>query len=113
MTVRDAKMSKSNLATQEPERVAYWKSLLKIKAPVCVTLAQRTMPVDRLMNLSPGVILQFDKSCDSPLSLEIDGQQVAECEVVKSGDRFGVKISQIIQKPEDWVPLISAKKRSS
>jgi flagellar motor switch protein FliN/FliY len=106
-------MSKSNLATQEPERVAYWKSLLKIQAPVCVTLAQRTMPVDRLMNLSPGVILQFDKSCDSPLALEIDGQQVADCEVVKSGDRFGVKISQIIEKPEDWVPLISAKKAAT
>ncbi len=106
-------MSKLNLETHEPERVAYWKSLLKIEASVCVTLAQRTMPVDRLMSLSPGVILQFEKACDSPLSLEIDGQKVADCEVVKSGDRFGVKISEIIPKPEDWVPLITTKKRTS
>ncbi len=99
-------MSGKALTTDEPARVAYWKSLLKIQSPVCVTLAKRSMPVDRLVNLAPGVILQFDKSCESPLTLEVDDQPIADCEVIKSGDRFGVKISRVIEKPEEWVPLI-------
>jgi flagellar motor switch/type III secretory pathway protein FliN len=101
-------MSKPPLTTDDPARVAYWKSLLRIETPVCVTLAKRSMPVDRLVNLAPGVILQFEKSCESPLTLEIDDRPVADCEVIKSGDRFGVKLSRIIDKPEEWIPLIKS-----
>ena len=100
------------LTTEQPERVAYWKSLLKIQAPVAVTLARRSMPLEKLVNLMPGKILQFEKSCDAPLTLEIDDQPIADCEVVKSGDRFGVKLTGVIDKPEAWVSLMKATKPS-
>jgi len=103
-------MSELNLVTDQPERVDYWRSLLKIETQLAVSLAKRTMPVDRILNLVPGMMLQFDKSFDAPLMIEIDEQPIAECEVVKVGDRFGVKISQILDHPETWIPLVSSKK---
>jgi flagellar motor switch protein FliN len=98
-------MSNSNRA----ERLPFWKSLLKLETAVCVSIAQRSMPVERLVNLAPGAILQFDKSCDSPLSLEVNGIPIAECEVVKSGDRFGVKIGSVNYKPDTWISLTKSK----
>jgi flagellar motor switch protein FliN len=59
--------------------------------------------------LVPGTMLQFDKVFDDPLTIEIDNQSIAECEVVKVGDRFGVKITQILDRPESWVPLVPKK----
>ncbi|MDZ4851729.1 MAG: FliM/FliN family flagellar motor C-terminal domain-containing protein [Pirellulaceae bacterium] len=101
-------MSESNFVTDQPERVVYWKSLLKIESQVAVSLAQRAMPVDRILNLVPGVMLQFEKAFDAPLMVELDNQAIAECEVVKVGDRFGVKITQILEHPETWIPLVPA-----
>jgi flagellar motor switch protein FliN/FliY len=86
--------------------VDYWKSLLKIEVSVSVLLAQRTMPVDRILAITPGMMLQFDKNCETPMSMEVDGQSIASCEVVKVGDRFGIKISDVLQRPEHWIPLI-------
>ena len=103
-------MSETKLVTDQPERVEYWRSLLKIETQISVCLAKRTMPVDRILNLVPGMMLQFDKAFDAPLTMEVDDQPIAECEVVKVGDRFGVKIRQILEHQETWIPLVSAKK---
>jgi flagellar motor switch protein FliN len=92
--------------TNDAARVDYWKSLLKIEVSVSVVLAQRTMPVDRILTITPGMMLQFDKNCETPMSIEADGKPVASCEVVKVGDRFGVKLIDLLDRPEHWVPLI-------
>ena len=105
-------MSEPTLVTEQPERVAYWRSLLKIESQLAVLLAKRTMPVDRILNLVPGTMLQFDKIFDAPLTIEVDNQSIAECEVVKVGDRFGVKITKILDRPESWIPLVTSKKAS-
>jgi len=92
--------------TDETARVDYWKSLLKIEVPVAVLLAQRTMPIDRILQITPGMMLQFEKNCDTPMAIEVDGQPIASCEVVKVGDRFGVKLIDVLDRPEHWIPLI-------
>lgn len=73
----------------------YARSLLKINLPVRVLLAQTRMPVDQVQDLGPGSILQFRKSCDETLSLEVGGLRVAEGEAVKVGDKFGLWITSI------------------
>lgn len=105
-------MSEIELVTDQPERIPYWRSLLKIESQLSVLLAKRTMPVERILNLVPGTMLQFDKAFDAPLTIEVDNQAIAECEVVKVGDRFGVKITQILDRPEAWVPLVPSKRAS-
>lgn len=96
--------------TESPERFLYWKSLLKIQTSVSVTLAHREMPVDRILKLVPGMMIQFAKSCETPMTLEIDDQPIADCDVVKVGDRFGIKVSKILDRPEHWIPLLKEKK---
>lgn len=95
--------------TTNPAKVEFWKSLLRIDASVAVTLASKEMPVERILNLVPGMMIQFEKSCESPLLVEIDDQKIAQGEVVKVGDKFGLKITEIIHRDERWIPLVTEK----
>jgi flagellar motor switch/type III secretory pathway protein FliN len=93
--------------TDDPARKDFWKSLLRIQSEVAVVLAQQTLSVDRVLHFVPGIMIQFDKPCDSPLTLEVRGQKVAEGEVVKVGDKFGIRITEVCEHGEVWVPLVS------
>lgn len=93
--------------TEDPAKREFWKSLLRIQTDVAVVLAQQPVAVDRILHFVPGIMIQFDKSCDSPLALEVDGQKVAEGEVVKVGDKFGLRITEVCQHAETWVPLVT------
>jgi flagellar motor switch protein FliN len=97
--------------TTNPAKVEFWKSLLRIDASVAVTLAAKDMPVERILNLVPGMMIQFDKGCDSPLLVEVDNQKIAQGEVVKVGDKFGLKVTEILHRDERWIPLVTEKSK--
>ena len=96
-------------STDNPARVEFWKSLLRIEADVAVTLAHQHLPVERILQFVPGVMIQFEKPCETPLTIEIDGNAVAEGEVVKVGDKFGLRITEICSCEERWIPLVKSK----
>ena len=79
---------------------AYSKSLLKIKIPVVVTLAEKRQSLDQIMELGPGSIIQFEKSCEEMLQLDVGGRAVATGEAVKVGDKFGLRINAITMPDE-------------
>ncbi len=83
----------------------YWQSLLRIKVPLTVTLAQKRMPVEQVLQFIPGVMIQFDKPCDHPMVIEVGGQGIAEGEVVKVGDKFGIRVTEVLQRDERFHPL--------
>lgn len=82
----------------------YAKSLLKIQVPVKVNLAESKVTVSRVLELGPGTILQFQKSCEETLTLEAGDQQIAVGEAVKVGDKFGLWITAIAMPDERfWI----------
>jgi flagellar motor switch/type III secretory pathway protein FliN len=88
------------------------RSLLKIRVPVKVTLAEAKLPLNRIIQIGPGTILQFDKSCEAPLTLEAADQEVAIGEAVKVGDKFGLWVTSIAMPDERfWVLQGGAPKR--
>jgi flagellar motor switch protein FliN/FliY len=76
------------------------RSLLRIKVPVMVTLATKKQPVSKIVELLPGSIIQFNKSCEEMLELEVSGQPVALGECVKVGDKFGLRVTSLIMPGE-------------
>ncbi len=76
------------------------RSLLRIKVPVMVTLATKKQPVNKIVELLPGSIIQFNKSCEEMLELEVSGQPVALGECVKVGDKFGLRVTSLIMPGE-------------
>lgn len=83
----------------DPE--AFRRSMLTIKTPVTVTLARKREPLTRILNLVPGSMLTFDIHCEEPLTLEAGGQPIATGETIKIGDKFGLRIREILQPRDD------------
>jgi flagellar motor switch protein FliN len=76
---------------------AYSRGLLQILVPVRVTLASQRKSIQEIIELGPGSIVKFDKTCDEPLELCVGDRPVAQGEVVKVGDKFGLKISGLVK----------------
>src|SRR5215210_456111 len=75
----------------------YARGLLHIRVPVQVTLASQRKSIQEIIELGPGSIIKFDKTCDEPLELLVGDRSIAQGEVVKVGDKFGLKISGIVK----------------
>lgn len=97
---------------RSPASKDYCKSLLCVEVPVVVTLARTSMPVEKILRLVPGVMIQFDKNCDTPLEVEVGDQKIAEGEVVKVGDKFGLRVSNVLPPDERFITLFGNTKAS-
>jgi flagellar motor switch protein FliN/FliY len=71
---------------------AYARGLMEIRVPVCVTLAAQRKSIHEIIELGPGSIVKFEKTCDEPLELTVCDRPFAIGEVVKVGDKFGLRI---------------------
>lgn len=79
----------------------YSRSVLKVRVPVAAVLATARKPIKSILELGVGSVIQFDKSCDELLDVEI-GQSVVigQAEAVKVGDKFGFRIHSILLPEE-------------
>jgi flagellar motor switch protein FliN len=93
----------------------YMRSLLQIKVCVAVQLASRPQPVSRIVNMGPGSIVQFDRQCEQPLELFVNNLKIGEGEVVKVGDKFGLRVTHMTLPEERFMPLqrLNAHRRAS
>lgn len=76
------------------------KAMLMIRTPVTVTLARKRESLQRILDLIPGSMLSFDTHCDEPLTLEAGGHPIATGETIKIGDKFGLRIREILLHPK-------------
>lgn len=79
------------------------RGLLKIRVPVTVVLAAQRKSIQEIIEFGPGAIVKFDKTCDQPLELAVANQPIATGEVVKVGDKFGLRIAQL-SRPAQAAP---------
>lgn len=79
----------------------YSRAVLAITTPVSVTLACKKFPLERIVNLVPGSMLTFEAHCDEPLRLEAGGKAIALGETIKIGDKFGLRIREILGNEPD------------
>jgi flagellar motor switch protein FliN/FliY len=73
------------------------RSILKVRVPLQVTLAAQRKSVQEIIELGPGSIVKFDKTCDQPLELMLGDRPLAHGEVVKVGDKFGLRIRGLVK----------------
>jgi len=72
----------------------------RIRVPVIVQLARRSMAIAAVRNLSVGAIIEFEKSVEEPLDLLINNRLVGRGTCVKVGENFGLRITQICNKAQ-------------
>lgn len=86
-------------------RRTYWQNLLQVKMTVTVVLAEKRMPAASILKLVPGAMLPFDTPADEPLRLQADNKTLAVGDVIKVGDKFGLKIQSVHPARENWIDV--------
>lgn len=57
-------------------------------------LASQRKSIHEITELGPGSIVKFERTCDEPLELCLGNRIIATGEVVKVGDKFGLRIGE-------------------
>ncbi len=70
--------------------------ILKLQVPVIVRLAEKVMKVSEILDMNPGMIIEFDKTVDEPLDLMINNKCIGQGQTVKVGENFGLRVTKII-----------------
>jgi flagellar motor switch protein FliN/FliY len=83
-----------------PRLPTYTRSLLRIEVPIVVTLAAKKQSIGQIVELGPGSIIHFDKSCDEMLDLSVCDRRIAQGEAVKVGDKFGLRVTSVVMPDE-------------
>jgi flagellar motor switch protein FliN len=71
------------------------KRILRLRLPVSVTVAEKNMPLETVLKLSPGTIIEFNKGADENLDLLVNDRKIGAGEVVIIGERFGIQIKSV------------------
>ena len=85
------------------------KSLLKVKVPVAAVLTRGRRPIKMILEFGVGSVIQFDKSFDSFLDLQVGQVTVGFGEAVKVGDKFGLRVHNI-QLPQERFRAVEVRK---
>ena len=86
---------------------SYAQNLLNIEVPVSVTLAMKKQPLAQIVELAPGSIIQFEKSCEEMLELCVGDHCIARGLAVKVGEKFGLR-SQSAHRTQRAISIVSA-----
>lgn len=78
-----------------PPPKANIERILSINVPLAVMLAQQDLPIESILDIKVGTIVEFDVPFDLDLTLEVANQPIAKGQAVKVGENFGLRIAQI------------------
>ncbi len=77
-------------------------AMLNVGLNVQIVLGHSRMPIQQLLGLSRGSVIELDKKIGEPVDVMINDRLVARGDLVKVGEnRVGVTLSEIVK---DYVP---------
>ncbi len=69
--------------------------ILSLPVTLAVLLAEKDIPVESILEMTVGTILEFDASFDSELSLCVVDRPIGSGQAVKVGERFGIRLTHV------------------
>ncbi|MCB0719855.1 MAG: flagellar motor switch protein FliN [Bacteroidetes bacterium] len=70
--------------------------LADVEVDVTVELGRRRLPINELLTLTRGSIIELDKLVGEPLEVYVNNRLIADGEAVVIDEQFGIRISNII-----------------
>jgi flagellar motor switch protein FliN len=69
-----------------------------VKVKMTVTLGQTEIALSKLFGLTNGEVLSLDRDVDAPVDVRLHDKLIARGHIVAVGDKFGVRISEILRE---------------
>ncbi len=97
--------SEAGFAELQPERrhqagTRDIEFLLDVPLEITVVLGRTRMLIKDLLQLGQGSVIELDRLAGEPAEILVNGKLVARGEVVVVGERFGVRLTDIISPAE-------------
>ena len=77
--------------------------VLDVPVEVSVQLGRRTIPVAEILGLGPGSVVELGKAAGESLDVLVNGKLVARGEAVVVGEKYGVRITEVVSDNIDSV----------
>jgi flagellar motor switch protein FliN/FliY len=74
--------------------------LLDVTLPVSVELGRTTMTIKEVLSMSPGTVVELDRAAGEPVDVLISGKVIGKGDVVVVEEKFGVRISELVNRLE-------------
>lgn len=74
--------------------------VLDVPVQVSVELGRKMVPIGEVMQLGPGSVLELGKAAGESLDLLVNGKLVARGEAVVVGEKYGIRIVEVIRSSE-------------
>lgn len=76
------------------------KKFLDLPLLIEVVVGSTTLTLGEILNLGPGSVVELDNLVEEPVDIKVNGKLVARGEIVVVEEKFGVKITDIVEKEE-------------
>ncbi|MCX7726462.1 MAG: flagellar motor switch protein FliN [Chitinispirillaceae bacterium] len=83
-----------------PQKEPNIEMLLDIELDVSIELGKTVMSIKRILELSPGSIIELDRMAGEPVDLLVNNKVVAKGEVVVVDENFGIRIVSLVSPEE-------------
>lgn len=66
-----------------------------LKVPLAVVLAETAVPLDELLELRPGAVIELKRRQGTPLELRLNGETIGSGRAVEVGSRLGLIVEAV------------------
>lgn len=80
---------------QQGQKSDKLKTILSMRVPLIVKVAEKKMTMDNILKFSLGSIIQFDKDVYENIELMVNNHTIAVGQPVKIGENFGLRLLQV------------------
>ena len=74
--------------------------LFEVPLQVSVEVGRARILLKDLLQMSEGYVVELDKLAGEPLDLYVNARLIARGEAVKVGDKFGIKLTEVISQSD-------------
>ncbi len=78
------------------------KLILDIAVEIRVEVGNSRLTISELLNLSPGSIIELDRTAGSPADLLVNGTKIGQGDVVVVDESYGIRLTKLVD-PQDRI----------
>jgi flagellar motor switch protein FliN/FliY len=78
--------------------------LRDVEVELTLEIGRKKMRIADLLRLTTGVTVELAKAAGEPLDIYVNGQLLGRGEAVVVGDRYGVRVTELVGKPDGERP---------
>ncbi|HEX3598314.1 MAG TPA: flagellar motor switch protein FliN [Polyangiaceae bacterium] len=74
--------------------------VMDVPVELTVVIGRKSMKIGEILRLGPGSVLELDKASGEPLDIFANGRLIARGEAVVVGERYGVRLTEVLVMDE-------------